>query len=195
MVLGSFETVPAWTSAGTEFDFTSPTVMMAASALDGNAEANRVAGLGGTISGVTWNASDTLWVRWIEVNDTGSDHGLALDNVTFSAGGGIGGQDGDFDGDGDVDGRDFLVWQRGGSLLEVRSVPSDLADWQNNYGVGRMAAVGAVPEPASWDCWLWPSCRGLWPQTLGRTIVEAYNGHARCGGHGCFDCRFLLTEQ
>jgi hypothetical protein len=34
--------------------------------------------------------------------------------------------------DGDVDGRDFLVWQRGGSPAPA----GDLADWQSNYGVG-----------------------------------------------------------
>jgi hypothetical protein len=51
---------------------------------------------------------------------------------------------GDFDGDGDVDGRDFLAWQRNPS-------GGDLADWQNNYGVGGViAASTAVPEPGAW---------------------------------------------
>jgi Tol biopolymer transport system component len=49
---------------------------------------------------------------------------------------------GDFDFDGDVDGRDFLTWQRNTSV-------GDLADWQNNYGVGMLTANStAVPEPA-----------------------------------------------
>ncbi len=54
---------------------------------------------------------------------------------------------GDFDHDGDVDGRDFLIWQRGGSPAAQSS--SDLADWQANYGVGSLAAISsvAVPEP------------------------------------------------
>ena len=57
------------------------------------------------------------------------------------------GLDGDFDNDGDVDGKDFLIWQRGGT-----SPPLDaglLAAWQNNYGTPLVAAVGAVPEPAT----------------------------------------------
>jgi hypothetical protein len=58
-----------------------------------------------------------------------------------------GGQPGDFDNDGDVDGRDFLVWQRGGSPNALSA--SDLADWQNNYGNGSLAAVGSVPEPTA----------------------------------------------
>lgn len=42
---------------------------------------------------------------------------------------------GDFDGDGDVDGRDFLVWQRGGSPTPFSA--SDLAMWRANYGSHR----------------------------------------------------------
>jgi hypothetical protein len=55
---------------------------------------------------------------------------------------------GDFDNDGDVDGRDFLIWQRGGSPTALSA--SDLADWQSNYGTGSLAAVtSAVPEPGT----------------------------------------------
>jgi GH18 family chitinase len=50
------------------------------------------------------------------------------------------GLSGDFDADGDVDGRDFLVWQRDPNI-------GDLADWQNYYGTGSLAAIAAVPEP------------------------------------------------
>ena len=57
------------------------------------------------------------------------------------------GQDGDFDGDTDVDGRDFLIWQRGGSPNSLGA--GDLALWQTNYGAGGLAAVSAVPEPSS----------------------------------------------
>jgi hypothetical protein len=56
-------------------------------------------------------------------------------------------QPGDFDFDGDVDGRDFLVWQRGGSPNALSA--GDLADWQAGYGVGALSAVTAVPEPAA----------------------------------------------
>lgn len=58
---------------------------------------------------------------------------------------------GDFDEDGDVDGRDFLVWQRGGSP-EPRST-KDLNDWRTNYGspgLMSVVALGAsVPEPGT----------------------------------------------
>lgn len=57
-------------------------------------------------------------------------------------------EDADFDNDGDVDGRDFLVWQRGGSPTP-RS-PADLALWKSQYGQGALQAeVATVPEPRS----------------------------------------------
>jgi hypothetical protein len=54
---------------------------------------------------------------------------------------------GDFDGDGDVDGRDFLRWQRGSSPAPFSS--TDLAVWQNAYGVGPLSSLEAVPEPTA----------------------------------------------
>jgi autotransporter-associated beta strand protein len=55
---------------------------------------------------------------------------------------------GDFDGDGDVDGRDFLIWQRGGSPNPLSA--ADLAEWQAAYSASELAAFAAmsvsVPE-------------------------------------------------
>lgn len=51
---------------------------------------------------------------------------------------------GDFDNDGDVDGRDFLVWQRGGSPNPLSS--GDLALWQSNYAAPLAAEVASVPN-------------------------------------------------
>jgi hypothetical protein len=45
-------------------------------------------------------------------------------------------------------GRDFLIWQRGGSPTALSA--SDLADWQANYGNGSLAASVAVSEPTAW---------------------------------------------
>jgi len=81
----NFVDVPTWTAAGAGFDFTSPIATATAAALDGNDPANRVAGIGGTVGSLSWADGDTLWVRWVEVNDSGSDHGLAIDNFALSA--------------------------------------------------------------------------------------------------------------
>ncbi len=80
----SFDLVTTWIAPGGGFDFVSP-VLTTAGNRDGNAAANRTANLGGTVTGLNWANGDTLWIRWIERNDAGNDHGLAIDNFTFSA--------------------------------------------------------------------------------------------------------------
>jgi hypothetical protein len=80
----------------------------------------------------------------ITVNKSATSPWVAyVDNVRFSS---VEGTPGDFDVDGDVDGRDFLVWQRGGTTPALD--PALLAEWQTNYGMGGlMAGFTAVPEP------------------------------------------------
>ncbi len=85
----SFTAVSSWIQPGGNFDWASPVATVTAAAVDGNA-AGRVTARGGAIS-TTWAPGDTLWIRWVERNDTGSDHGLAIDNFSLSVGGGGGG--------------------------------------------------------------------------------------------------------
>lgn len=80
----TFGTVASWTAPGGNFDWASVVNSATAAAVDGNA-AGLVANRGGTVSNLTWNQGDTLWIRWIENNDTGNDHGLGIDNFSFSA--------------------------------------------------------------------------------------------------------------
>lgn len=79
----TFETVAAWTAPGGTFNWASPVVGATAVAVDGNT-AGRVTAVGGTLNSLNWAADQTLWIRWIEVNDTGSDHGLAIDDFSLS---------------------------------------------------------------------------------------------------------------
>jgi hypothetical protein len=78
----SFATVGAWQSAGSAFDVNSLVNASTAAAVNGNV-AGKSAGLGGTVA-TDWAAGSTLWVRWNDVNDSGADHGLAIDNVSLS---------------------------------------------------------------------------------------------------------------
>lgn len=80
----SFGAVSGWTAAGAGFNFTSPVLANIASgaAVNGNA-AGLVTGLGGSVA-TAWAPGETLWVRWAEVNNNGNDHGLAIDNLSFS---------------------------------------------------------------------------------------------------------------
>src|SRR5205814_182106 len=74
----TFAAVSTWTAPGAAFNFTSPVTGATAAAVDGNS-AGLIAGRGGSIStGFTWAVDDTLWIRWIENNDVGFDHGLGL---------------------------------------------------------------------------------------------------------------------
>ena len=85
----TFTGVTAWTAGPSTFNWTSPTVSASGTTsvtLDGNASANRVANVGGTLTlASAWTSASNLWIRWIDNNDSGNDHGLAIDNLSFSA--------------------------------------------------------------------------------------------------------------
>ena len=80
----TFGAVASWVTPGGSFNFSSPVFTNTAggAAVDGNG-AGKVTGVGGTVA-TTWAAGSTLWLRWVELNDVGSDHGLAIDNLSFS---------------------------------------------------------------------------------------------------------------
>jgi hypothetical protein len=65
-------------------DFVSPTIAGGTTG-NGNLAANRIAGLGATVLGLDWQPGRHLWLRWIDVNDPASDHGLAIDDFVFVA--------------------------------------------------------------------------------------------------------------
>jgi hypothetical protein len=78
----SFAAVASWVAPGGSFNWASPVVGATAAAVDGNT-AGRVSGLGGIVN-TNWAAGDTLWLRWVENNDVGNDHGLAIDDIRLS---------------------------------------------------------------------------------------------------------------
>lgn len=81
--LGStFADVTTWTAPGGNFDWASPVIGGSSAAVDGNT-AGLVAGRGGSVA-TSWAAGTTLWVRWIENNDVGNNHGLGIDNLTLT---------------------------------------------------------------------------------------------------------------
>ena len=63
-------------------DFVSPITGTTAIALDGNAAANRTA-KSSTLT-VTVNAGQEIWLRWQDLNDSGNDHGLAVDDFSVT---------------------------------------------------------------------------------------------------------------
>lgn len=104
------------------------------------------------------NNASQYWYGWIgvridnEADATGTVTGWAYESTMGMSiiAGDVGdvGQDGDFNDDGIVDGRDFLLWQRGGSPNTLSA--ADLDAWQTNYGMGSLAAnATTVPEPGT----------------------------------------------
>lgn len=69
---------------GPSFTFQAPKNTGTPGALDGNAAANRVAGISGTFT-TNIAAGAVFYIRWVDVNDAGTDHGLAIDNVILTA--------------------------------------------------------------------------------------------------------------
>jgi hypothetical protein len=73
-----------WTSASSVF--TSPiTGATTATALDGNLAANRVSGIVATLSGLNLSVNGEIMLRWEDLNDSGNDHFLAIDDVSIIA--------------------------------------------------------------------------------------------------------------
>jgi hypothetical protein len=70
-----------WTSLASA-DFTGPIATATATALDGNLPANRAAV--STNPGISVAAGEYVFLRWHDLNDSGNDHGLALDDLEIS---------------------------------------------------------------------------------------------------------------
>lgn len=77
-----FDATGTWTSVSA-LDFTSPEISgITAATLDGNAAANRTS-LSQSVS-VSLPAGQNLWLTWVDPDNSGTDHGLAIDNVQLS---------------------------------------------------------------------------------------------------------------
>jgi hypothetical protein len=83
--LHTFTDVPA-------LNFTSPTFVNTGGggALDGNDASlplpvNKTAIGPIVVNDINWQPGRTLWLRWADINNSGNDHGLAIDDVSFSA--------------------------------------------------------------------------------------------------------------
>ena len=71
-------------SMGAGFTFTAP-VNVSTAPTDGNLAANRVANIGGDFATSIDNGV-TFCMRWVDIDDAGSDDGLAIDNFTMTYG-------------------------------------------------------------------------------------------------------------
>jgi hypothetical protein len=72
-----------WTAV-TALNFTSPITGGTASALDGNAAANRTVVASFAIPSLSLAAGQYIMLKWDDIDHTGADHGLSIDDVTIS---------------------------------------------------------------------------------------------------------------
>lgn len=73
----------SWTAVST-LDFTSPRINAAAAAIDGNATANKVSLNNISIPSLNLPDGSYIMLKWDDPDHTGTDHGLAIDDVTIS---------------------------------------------------------------------------------------------------------------
>jgi DNA/RNA endonuclease G (NUC1) len=76
-----------WTDADA-LDFNPTITSGTVGLLDGNAAANRRA-ISSTVTGLSIPAGATFWIRWTDVDATGADDGLAIDDFSITAAGTI----------------------------------------------------------------------------------------------------------
>lgn len=64
-------------------NFVTPTTVGTVGALNGDNIANQST-LNSTVTGLNWQNGDYLVLRWRDVDDTGSDHGMAIDDFSIT---------------------------------------------------------------------------------------------------------------
>jgi endonuclease/exonuclease/phosphatase family metal-dependent hydrolase len=70
-----------WTNF-TALNFATPTTGATAGALDGNDAANQQVFTNVVLPGVVVQPGQEIFLRWFDTNDSGDDHGVAIDNLT-----------------------------------------------------------------------------------------------------------------
>ncbi len=74
-------------TADATLNFTAPTTSGTVGAIDGNATANKTS-ITSTITGLNIPNGSTFWIKWTDLNATGSDDGLSIDDFSITATGG-----------------------------------------------------------------------------------------------------------
>lgn len=75
-------TTGTWTDENA-LDFTAPVSTGTAGALDGNLAANKTT-ISFTITGLSITTGSTFWIRWNDLNSTGADDGLGIDDFSIT---------------------------------------------------------------------------------------------------------------
>lgn len=129
-------------------DFTSPVFGVAASALDGNAAANRVAKSSSVP--VTVAPGQEVWLRWRDVDHANNDHGLAVDDLSVTARSGLSISDATVtEGDSGTVTATFTVSLPGGGVTFDISTQDNTATAGNNDYVPKSLTAQTIPSGSS----------------------------------------------
>ena len=82
VITGANNPTSGWTTVS-GLSFTSPITGASAATLDGNAAANRTSKSGNLAISIA--AGQEVWLRWQDIDDSGNDHGLAIDDFSVTA--------------------------------------------------------------------------------------------------------------
>ena len=75
-------TTGTWTDENS-LDFTAPIQAGTVGALDGNVSPNRTL-ISSSVTGLNIPAGSSIWIRWTDLNPTGADDGLAVDDLSIT---------------------------------------------------------------------------------------------------------------
>ncbi|QIL79311.1 ExeM/NucH family extracellular endonuclease [Diaphorobacter sp. HDW4A] len=82
----SFESVASWQDAGDLFRWATPVVGATTASNLGN-DNGRVGNLGGDLNNLQWANGQTLWLRWVNTRISGTNHGMAIDDLVVKTAG------------------------------------------------------------------------------------------------------------
>lgn len=163
--------------------FTSPVITAGTAALDGNASANRVANISATIT-VTIPAGEEIMIRWTDLNDSGNDHFLAIDDVVVNATVGASTYAVTYDGNGNTSGSvptDGNSYSSGATVTVLGNTGS-LAQTCGTFNGWNTAANGSGSAYAPAATFTITANTTLYAQWTSTSKTVIFNGNGSTGG-------------
>jgi hypothetical protein len=149
----------SWTAA-TQLNFNSPTAVATSGALDGNNATNRTA-VTGSLTNVVVLAGEEIMLRWRDVDDSGSDHGLSLDDVSVT----------------------FTTVAGDTNAPTITQQPASLTVTQGQTATFTVQSSGQTPFGYQWYLGASPIDSSVTPTATNQTLTLAYANTNQAGSY------------